>query len=92
MVNSMVYLIHFNSKYKHALHYIGYTNNLTERIQKHKIGKGARLLQVINDHGITWEVVRIWKDANRKFELNLKKQKNAKRFCPICKGDDVKCI
>ena len=80
----MVYLIHFDKKYKHALHYIGYSRNVKKRVESHKLGTGARLLQVLNENGIGYKVVYIWPDGTRQFEIELKKQHNSKRYCPIC--------
>ena len=79
-----VYLIHFERPYKHAQHYIGYAADIDKRLAKHSSGNGARLIKVIQDHGIEWCVVKIWKDKGRDFERKLKKQKNAWRHCPIC--------
>ncbi len=79
-----VYLIHFGQKYKHAQHYIGYATDVRKRIKRHYNGQGARLIQVIQEHGIVWCVARIWK-RTKEFEKILKNRKNAKRYCPICK-------
>jgi predicted GIY-YIG superfamily endonuclease len=46
-----VYLIHFDAPYKHAKHYIGWTEDLSSRIQSHVAGNGARLISVINAAG-----------------------------------------
>lgn len=81
----MVYLICFDQHYKHARHYIGFTdNNLEDRIESHRKGTGARLLKVINEAGIGWNVVRTWEKGDRKFERQLKNRKNSKQLCPIC--------
>ncbi len=78
-----VYLLHFCPRYKHARHYLGYTKNLTTRIQEHQRGGGARLTQVAVANGIRLELVRIWK-GNRKLERILKRRKNAPLLCPLC--------
>lgn len=79
----MVYLIHFNKSYKHARHYLGYARNLDARIAHHRNGTGARLMQVVNDAGIEWSVVRTW-PGGRTVERLLKARKNAPYLCPIC--------
>lgn len=80
----ILYLIHFHKPYHHAQHYIGWTQNgLRERIECHRSGQGARLLQVVNDAGIKWEVVRTWK-AERGRERQLKARGHAPHYCPIC--------
>jgi hypothetical protein len=38
---------------------------------------------VLNQAGIGYAVVRTW-EGGRQTELELKAQKNAPRFCPIC--------
>lgn len=81
----VVYLIHFDKPYKHAQHYLGSAENLDERLKRHRNGKGAKLLDIIQKAGISWQVVRIWDNATRKLEKNLKRQQHNKRLCPICK-------
>jgi len=78
-----IYLLHFSQKLCHAGHYLGYTENLEERLETHRKGKGARLLQVITEQGISFELVRTW-EGDRKLERKLKKQKKATKLCPIC--------
>ena len=79
-----VYLIHFDEPYYHARHYLGYSADLEERIRTHRLGRGARLLQVINEAGIGWNVARVWEDGGRDLEQALKSLHNAPRLCPIC--------
>jgi predicted GIY-YIG superfamily endonuclease len=80
-----VYLIHFNEKYKHAGHYTGSCSNLKRRLEKHREGRGARLMEVITQAGIEWTVAATWK-GDRELERKLKKRHGANRFCPICKA------
>ncbi len=82
-----VYLLHFDKPLKHAKHYIGYAeNDVEQRLEKHKSGQGARLLQVITEKGIGFKLAKTWNNASRSFERALKNKKNAPRFCPICKS------
>lgn len=83
-----VYLIHLASPISHAHHYLGYTkaDTVEERFKKHKTGCGARLLQVANELGIDYEVVRTWA-GGRELERRLKKRKDSPRLCPICNPD-----
>lgn len=79
-----VYLIHFERKYKHAGHYLGFcSKSVTARMKRHLAGRGARLLQVIQENGIEWELVRTWK-GGRDFERKLKKGKRSPKLCPVC--------
>jgi hypothetical protein len=55
-----VYLIHFESRLKHAGHHLGFATDLPQRMAQHRDGNGARLLEVIAAAGIGWKVVRTW--------------------------------
>ena len=81
-----VYLIHFDEKYHHAAHYIGFCEEgkVEARLERHKSGGGARLLQVLNEKGIDYKIVRVWRDKDRNFERKLKNHKKSSRHCPIC--------
>lgn len=79
------YLIHFEAKYEHVQHYIGSAVDVEAREQEHRSNRGARLLEVINQVGIAWSVVRTWK-GGRRFERQLKNRKNASVICPVCSG------
>jgi hypothetical protein len=68
-----------------ARHYLGSAKNLSERLHHHANGTGARLLAVARERGIAFECVRTW-EGGRDFERRLKRQKNAPRLCPICRG------
>lgn len=78
-----VYLIHFDQALAHAMHYLGYTKNLEERLQLHRAGRGARLMEVITQKGIPWKVVRTW-PGGRDLERRLKQRGGHARICPIC--------
>jgi len=81
----MIYLIHFDKPYRHARHYLGFAGGKLEtRLQRHKRGDGARLLQVLKQHGIEWSVVRVWPEGDRDLERKLKNKKNSKCLCPVC--------
>ena len=82
------YLIHFSQPYVHARHYLGWSENLTSRLTSHRAGGGARLMRVIQDAGIEWELARVW-EGDRHLERSLKQRKNTGRLCPICRGVGV---
>ena len=50
-VPGTVYLLHFDASYVHADHYMGWTEDLPERLARHQAGDGARLLAVIKTAG-----------------------------------------
>ena len=81
-----VYLLHFEPAYRHARHYIGYTAGETveARLARHLSGRGANLVRVALAAGSAVTLTRVWNDAPRKFELSLKVQGQASRFCPTC--------
>ena len=79
-----VYLLHFDRRYRHAGHYTGWTTHLPERLANHLIGRGARLLAVVQAAGIGWRLARIWPGATRSFERALKRQGGAAHRCPLC--------
>lgn len=78
-----VYIIHFERPFWHAQHYIGYTANLTQRIEQHRNGTGAKLLRAINQRGIPWQVVRTW-PGGPALERALKNRKKSRDLCPVC--------
>lgn len=79
-----VYLLHFEQKLHHAQHYLGSSDKLDERIEKHRKGSGARLVRVFAEREIGFTVARTWPDGDRGLERALKRQKNGPRLCPIC--------
>lgn len=90
------YLIHFHTPIapgRHTTqHYLGYApKRLRDRIATQRKGQGARLVQVAIERGIGFTVVRTWQKGSRKLERQLKNQKNARRFCPVCQGTPIRC-
>jgi predicted GIY-YIG superfamily endonuclease len=84
----MVYLLHFDrpiSERHTTQHYLGFTEDIEERLREHRAGHGARLTQVANERGIGYIVVRVWEDGDRTFERKLKNRKNAPCLCPKCR-------
>lgn len=80
------YLLHFDEPYKHARHYLGGTTCLAKRIAHHRNGTGARLTRAVAKAGIHITVARTWKGGFAK-EKELRRGRNNKRLCPICKGE-----
>lgn len=79
----MVYLLHFDKKFSHIQHYIGFTKDLDKRMEYHKNGNGSKLLNALNKNNINYNIVRTW-DEDGNFERRLKHLKNAPKLCPIC--------
>jgi hypothetical protein len=85
-----VYLLHFDQRYEHAGHYTGFAESsaegsgLLKRLGEHQAGRGARLVEVITQAGITFRLARVWPGVTRARERQLKNQGGASRRCPIC--------
>jgi predicted GIY-YIG superfamily endonuclease len=81
-----VYLIHFETPYKHAKHYLGYSDDLAGRLACHAHGNGAKLMAVIARNDIRWVVSRVWLRGDRSLERRLKNYHSGVKLCPICQG------
>lgn len=86
-----VYLLHFEPRYRHAGHYLGYADNVARRVHEHRTGQsGVKLTEAAAQAGCTMMLVRVWKNRGRKFERSLKGLRNNKRtgslarLCPAC--------
>lgn len=79
-----VYLIHLSEPIGHARHYIGFALDHVKRLEDHRASRGGRLLTVANTRGISYEVVRVWSPADRRFERRAKNRSAAPLLCPVC--------
>jgi len=81
-----VYLLHFEQPIcptRPSQHYVGWTKDLDERLYQHKKGRGAKFCGAARERGIKFVLAESWV-ADKSFERTIKRQKNHKRFCPIC--------
>ncbi len=88
-VQGVIYLLHFDRPYRHASHYAGWVHSVTflePRLGAHRDGVGARLMAVIGEAGIGFQLARTW-EGDRHRERALKRQGGASRRCPICRGE-----
>jgi hypothetical protein len=60
-----------------------WTLDLPARLVDHAAGHGARLMQVVGEAGIGWQLARIW-PGTRVRERSLKRSGGAARRCPVC--------
>jgi predicted GIY-YIG superfamily endonuclease len=91
MAAGTVYLLHFDRPYKHARHYVGWTaRNVKRRLAEHEAGRGARLLAVVREAGIGWQLARLW-PGSRARERQIKRQGGHARHCPLC-GVTPRCL
>jgi len=79
----LVYLLHFDAPYKQARHYIGFSDNLEQRLRDHRGGRGSKLMHAVCKAGITFRVARTW-EGDRHLERRLHRRKNSAQLCPIC--------
>ena len=86
----VVYVLHFDRPFQHARHYLGSCQDLERRLTQHGKGRGARLLEVVSQHGITWKLVRTWPGGKPR-ERQLKKQGGRRRLCPLCTQEARPC-
>lgn len=85
----MIYLVHFEKPFKHAKHYVGFTDKtLKERFARHmslaRMHRGSALLRAVLAAGIKFKVVRTW-EGDRNEERRMKSGGNSWR-CPVCCG------
>ena len=86
-VKGTVYLLHFETPYKHAGHYIGWTKTpAEERMALHVSGRGSPLVKAAVGAGSNVLLVMTWEDEDRHFERALKERHNAKGICPKCRA------
>ena len=86
-VQGVIYLLHFDRPYRHASHYTGWVHSrrfLEPRLGAHRAGVGARLMAVVGEAGIGFQLARTW-EGDRYRERALKLQGGASRRCPICR-------
>ena len=89
---SGVYLLHFEPRFKHAGHYMGFADDIGQRVYQHELGQThARLTTAAQAAGVQMILARVWPGGGRGLERKLKGGMFAKRTgslarkCPICK-------
>jgi len=79
-----IYLLHFDQPVSdHARHYLGWASDLAARLAAHREGRGARLMEVCKERGITWHVSRTW-EGTRDRERAIKDRAEGPKLCPDC--------
>jgi predicted GIY-YIG superfamily endonuclease len=80
----MLYLLHFDPRYRHAGHYLGYTEDLPKRFALHIQGKGSPLVKAAVNNGSRIVLVRVWdEDGNAEQEIK-RVMHSLVRLCPVC--------
>jgi hypothetical protein len=60
-----------------------WTLDVRRRLAEHAAGRGARLLAVVHEAGIGWELARMWPGGPAR-ERQIKAQGGHSRQCPLC--------
>lgn len=91
-VDYYVYTVHFKTPLAHGdqaptLHYTGMASDVDARLARHRRGDGSRLMAVVAERGISWELAQLipcesYSEAHA-LEARLKKH-SASRRCPVC--------
>jgi hypothetical protein len=83
----LIYLLHFDRSYRHARHYLGYTEDLEARLAAHRAGRGSPLVAAAVRDGIGFQVAATW-PCDRTEERRLHRYRNSpRRLCPICREE-----
>lgn len=85
---SYVYILHFKrpiSPNHTTQHYTGFAVDIDQRIREHRKGKGSRLCTVAKERQIPFVLAELLL-GERSLERQIKRQKNGKKFCPICQS------
>lgn len=95
-----VYLIHFDKPIGNpdnpraqAQHYLGWANDVLERLDQHKQGSSARIMRYVYQNNIGLSIVRLW-EGSAYIESRLKLLHDNKSLCPVCnplKWESVGC-
>jgi putative endonuclease len=88
-----VYLLHYaepigdlNNPRGQAQHYLGFSDDLEQRLEAHRHGNGAALPAAFAAQGIPFIVARVWTDGDRTLERRLKNWHKHSQLCPVCKA------
>lgn len=79
-----IYLLHFSQPYKHARHYIGWTENVDARLIEHRSGRASKLTAAAVAIGIDFTIARTWQ-GTRSDERRRHIAGNGARRCPLCR-------
>lgn len=62
-----------------ARYYVGYTDNLKQRLKYHRWGLGSSFMRAVKQKGLTFRVIYT-QEGDRTEERRIKSLKNTKRF------------
>lgn len=90
-VPGTIYLLHFDPPYKHARHYLGWTegDDPWPRIIRHLQGQGSPLVRAAVESGSLVTLARTWSDSDRYKERRIKNGGGLRRVCPVCRDEST---
>jgi hypothetical protein len=84
-VQGTVYVLHFEPAYKHAQHYVGWTEGeVSDRVAVHLQGRGSPLIRAAVAAGVDVQLAATY-EGTRYLERRLKRWHHTSRFCAICR-------
>jgi hypothetical protein len=84
-----VYLLHFDTPFRHARHYIGFSIDVDKRLEDQLRGNGARLVRHALAAGISITLAQEFPNTSIRFELKMKNRGGAAKWCPVCKKENA---
>lgn len=83
-----LYLLHFEPRYRHAGHYLGYADDVDRRVAEHlRCGsRSSPLVSAAIAAGSTITVARTIAGGTRSLERRLKRSGGLSRHCPVCRA------
>jgi hypothetical protein len=85
-VPGTVYVLHFEPGYKHARHYVGWTedDDVTARVEVHLQGRESPLIRAAVAAGVEVQLAATY-PGTRYLERRLKRWHKTGQFCAICR-------
>src|SRR5438105_2531650 len=86
-----LYLLHLEPRYRHAGHYLGFTEeqDVTQRVNEHLAGgaKASPLIKAAVRTGCRVSLARTWtgEKADRTHERKIKNGGQIPAYCPVCR-------
>src|SRR3954467_13682584 len=85
-VQGTVYVLHFEPAYKHAQHYVGWTEgDVCDRVAVHLQGRGSPLVKAAVAAGVDVQLAATY-EGTRYLERRLKSWHNTGRCWGVCRG------
>lgn len=90
-----LFLLHFDERYAHAQHYLGYAVGTGRGHEYAKaICKGTaigphELVMAAQWSGIPIQLAEVWVGAGRALQRRMRSNGSLSRFCPICRESGV---